>query len=213
MGCLSTFSPPPRRSHGGSLAASATRILRYRVYISDVRAFSTCGELQVERRADSVYEDFPYSAIPLHPSVRLNYFVFALMFLTASSSFNETAFLYYDHLVTFPEEVRKIWRRRLTFLNILFIINRYTVCFGYIPIIYFTFNSPTDTAVSRILTFLASLLRSILDVSSRINRGQNDILRNSSRCAAYIRYPAILSIVTQTIITSTFFRCCIIFSV
>jgi len=55
----------------------------------------------------------------------------------------------------------------LTFLNILFIINRYTVCFGYIPIIYFTFHAPTDTAI----------------------------------CAAYIRYPPILSIVTQTIIT------------
>jgi len=89
--------------------------------------------------------------------------IFSLQCYTLAS----ITFLYYDHFITFPEEIRKIWKRRLSFLNILFIINRYTTCFGYIPIIYFTFHSSTGTAT----------------------------------CAAYIHYPSVLSIITQTIIT------------
>ncbi|KLO10769.1 hypothetical protein SCHPADRAFT_832009, partial [Schizopora paradoxa] len=53
-----------------------------------------------------------------------------------------TAFLYYDHIATFPQEVRTIWGRKLTFVNLLFLINRYTTFFGYIPIVYFIFNNP-----------------------------------------------------------------------
>jgi len=89
--------------------------------------------------------------------------IFSLQCYTLAS----ITFLYYDHLITFPEEIRKIWKHRLSFLNILFIINRYTTCFGYIPIVYFTFHSSTATTT----------------------------------CAAYIHYPSVLSIITQTIIT------------
>jgi len=64
-------------------------------------------------------------------------------------------------------EFRKIWKRRLSFLNILFIINRYTTCFGYIPIIHFLLRSPA----------------------------------NASECNAYVRYPAVLSIIAQVIMT------------
>jgi len=77
------------------------------------------------------------------------------------------SFLYYDHIITFPEEVRKIWKRRLSILNILFIINRYTTFFGYIPITYFIFNSPSDMTT----------------------------------CNQFVRFPAILSIITQAIIS------------
>jgi len=89
--------------------------------------------------------------------------IFALQCYTIAS----ISFLYYDHLITFPQEVRKIWKRRLSFLNVLFIINRYTTCFGYIPIMYFTFKSPTNTDI----------------------------------CDHYVIFPAILSIITQAIIS------------
>jgi len=89
--------------------------------------------------------------------------IFALQCYTIAS----ITFLYYDHLITFPQELRKIWKRRLSFLNILFIINRYTTCLGYIPIVYFIFRSPANTPM----------------------------------CNAYVRYPAVLSIITQIIIT------------
>jgi len=68
------------------------------------------------------------------------------------------SFLYYDHIITFSQELRKIWKRRLTILNTLFIINRYTTFFGYIPIAYFTFNSTSDvTDCSRFVLFPAAL--------------------------------------------------------
>ena len=57
------------------------------------------------------------------------------------------ALLYYDHIITFPQEYRKVWKRPLSFINILFLANRYSAFFGYIPIMYFTFNSPMDLNV------------------------------------------------------------------
>jgi len=78
----------------------------------------------------------------------------ALQYYTIAS----ISFLYYDHIITFSQEIRNIWKRKLSILNILFIINRYTTCFGYVPIAYFTFNSPSDIMeCSRFVRFPAAL--------------------------------------------------------
>jgi len=77
------------------------------------------------------------------------------------------AILYYDHILTFSDEFQKIWNRKISFINTLFIINRYMTGLGYIPIMYFIFHSPPDPAI----------------------------------CRNYIRFPAFLSIITQTIIS------------
>ncbi|KLO14338.1 hypothetical protein SCHPADRAFT_814660, partial [Schizopora paradoxa] len=58
------------------------------------------------------------------------------------------ACLYYDHLVTFPQEVEEFWKRKISFVSILFFVNRYATALGYIPIIYFIFWSPGNDEVN-----------------------------------------------------------------
>jgi len=69
--------------------------------------------------------------------------IFALQLYTVAS----ITVLYYDHIITFSEEVGKIWNRKISFINTLFIINRYITSLGYIPIAYFMFHSPPETAM------------------------------------------------------------------
>lgn len=47
---------------------------------------------------------------------------FVLIFLAA--------FLYYDHALTFSEEVRRIWRAPLSKGSLWFLVNRYLAFFG-----------------------------------------------------------------------------------
>lgn len=56
--------------------------------------------------------------------------------------------LYYDHLLTFPAEVQRIWTRRLTLSSILFLVNRYVVFGGYIFVLYIEFFPPKSIEVS-----------------------------------------------------------------
>ncbi len=118
--CPSTFSPPPRRSHEGSLAGSARRTVRFSDYNFNVRALRTVAnydsDFYLRRFSLQCYTLASISSFRVIPSFDL------YRYKTNPLSFHETAFLYYDHIVTFPEEVRKIWKRRLSFLNILFII-------------------------------------------------------------------------------------------
>lgn len=41
-----------------------------------------------------------------------------------------SAFLYYDHALTFSEEVRRIWRAPLSKGSLWFLLNRYLAFFG-----------------------------------------------------------------------------------
>ncbi len=59
-----------------------------------------------------------------------------------------SAFLYYDHLLTFAQELEVIWKAKPSFVNALFILNRYITFFGYVPILIFLFYSPSDDTVS-----------------------------------------------------------------
>ncbi|TDL15691.1 hypothetical protein BD410DRAFT_902465 [Rickenella mellea] len=55
--------------------------------------------------------------------------------------------LYYDHLVTLPTEIERIWRPKLSPISVIFLLNRYVTCFGYVPIMFFFFDSPNDSHV------------------------------------------------------------------
>ena len=59
-----------------------------------------------------------------------------------------SALLYYDHFLTFPQEVERIWKAKWTFVNVLFLVNRYLTFLGYIPIVFFLFDSPMSNQVS-----------------------------------------------------------------
>ncbi|TDL15684.1 hypothetical protein BD410DRAFT_796160 [Rickenella mellea] len=52
--------------------------------------------------------------------------------------------LYYDHVLTLPTEIERIWRPKLSPVSVIFLLNRYLACLGYIPIIFFFFDSPHD---------------------------------------------------------------------
>ncbi|TDL23561.1 hypothetical protein BD410DRAFT_802782 [Rickenella mellea] len=55
-----------------------------------------------------------------------------------------TAILYYDHILMLPEEIQHIWRQKLSPVSVIYLLNRYLTFFGYIPILFFMFNSPHD---------------------------------------------------------------------
>ena len=48
-----------------------------------------------------------------------------------SLTFSYPAILYYDWVITFSEEVARIWKRRVTASSVLYIINLYSSLFGY----------------------------------------------------------------------------------
>lgn len=46
------------------------------------------------------------------------------------------AILYYDFVLTIPQEVERYWKRRLSWGSALFFLNRYSSVLSHIPIIY-----------------------------------------------------------------------------
>lgn len=63
-------------------------------------------------------------------------------------SMSTLAILYYDHLIMFPTEMDRVWKRRWTFSSVLYLINRYSTSIGYIPIMFFSFSPPDSIQVS-----------------------------------------------------------------
>ncbi|KAH8119259.1 hypothetical protein DFH11DRAFT_1563932 [Phellopilus nigrolimitatus] len=76
--------------------------------------------------------------------------------------------LYYDHIITFHLEIKQIWRQKFSLSSYIFILNRYLTFFGYIPIVYFLFNSPDNdkvcTAFARIPGSLSTTTQCIIAV-------------------------------------------------
>ena len=64
----------------------------------------------------------------------------------------QTALVIYDHILTFTEEIRKIWSRRFTLASIIFLSNRYISLAGYIVVMnFFASNRVSETAYVIIL--------------------------------------------------------------
>ena len=58
------------------------------------------------------------------------------------SCVDETAaILYYDHLITFFEELQYIWRRPLSMASAWFLVNRYTPFLGNVVVLVIQFDS------------------------------------------------------------------------
>ncbi|EJD06325.1 uncharacterized protein FOMMEDRAFT_16941 [Fomitiporia mediterranea MF3/22] len=72
--------------------------------------------------------------------------------------------LYYDHLLTFRMEAKRIWYRQLTISSVLFLLNRYITFFGYIFVIYLNFFPPTSVIVCKRFIRVGSFLSLITQV-------------------------------------------------
>ena len=64
----------------------------------------------------------------------------------------QPALVIYDHILTFTEEIRKIWSGRFTLASIIFLSNRYFSLAGYIVLMnFFVSNRVSETAYMIIL--------------------------------------------------------------
>ena len=70
--------------------------------------------------------------------------------------FTGVALLYFDHAITLPLEIRRIWCTRFTGASLLFLINRYVPAFGYVPVVLGLFNPPWNIHVSLVLCIFFS---------------------------------------------------------
>ena len=52
-----------------------------------------------------------------------------------------TAILYYDHLITFSEELRYIWKRSFSMASAWFLVNRYIPFLGNVVVLVVRFDS------------------------------------------------------------------------
>ena len=59
-----------------------------------------------------------------------------------------TAVVVYDWILTFPDEMRLIWRHRWTGAKALFLLNRYLIIVFFVTAIPFDQLSGSDNAVS-----------------------------------------------------------------
>ncbi|KAF7350225.1 hypothetical protein MVEN_01325800 [Mycena venus] len=54
-------------------------------------------------------------------------------------------FLYFDHLITFGDEIRYLWKKTKTASTYSFLLNRYLAFFGDIAVTYFVFNTVPES--------------------------------------------------------------------
>ncbi|KAF8510934.1 hypothetical protein BU17DRAFT_97679 [Hysterangium stoloniferum] len=77
------------------------------------------------------------------------------LFVAKAYSIGIFALASYEYVITFGDEVRQIWQKKLSFVTILWIVNRYLMLFGFIPIELFIFAQiDTDMYEWLILSFL-----------------------------------------------------------
>lgn len=65
-----------------------------------------------------------------------------------------TAVLIYDWILTFPDEIRFIWRPKLTGARVLFLVNRYFFVLFYTSQVVFNFASGFNNTVSALVRIL-----------------------------------------------------------
>ncbi|EJD03110.1 uncharacterized protein FOMMEDRAFT_156482 [Fomitiporia mediterranea MF3/22] len=94
--------------------------------------------------------------------------------------------LYYDFVLTFHQEIQRIWKQKISIVSCIFVLNRYLTCLGYIPIVYFLFNSPTSDK--------AYVPSRVLAESHWLN------IICCLRCTAFARFPGALSTITQSFV-------------
>ena len=69
----------------------------------------------------------------------------------------EAVLLYYDYLLTLPDEVDRLWHRRpYSWASIVFFANRYIALLGHVPFVYSVYADPCKMGVSPILRLLSA---------------------------------------------------------
>jgi hypothetical protein len=63
------------------------------------------------------------------------------------------AVIYYDHILTFSEEMHLMWSRPFTRGSWVFLLNRYVAFVGYIAVTVFSFTIPSMVACGRFIWF------------------------------------------------------------
>ncbi|TDL18260.1 hypothetical protein BD410DRAFT_728733, partial [Rickenella mellea] len=101
--------------------------------------------------------------------------------------------LYYDHIVTLPTEIERIWRPKLSPISVIFLLNRYLTCFGYVPIMFFFFDSPNVSKVRFIQLHFYNFAQETTFLK----------LTRYSRCLEFSRYPGVLCAISQVLIGAT----------
>ncbi|KLO16183.1 hypothetical protein SCHPADRAFT_224753 [Schizopora paradoxa] len=62
--------------------------------------------------------------------------------VTQSYILASSVVLFYDFILTIPQEVKCIWSRKLKLVDVLVLALRYTAVFGYIPALVMAFAVP-----------------------------------------------------------------------
>ncbi|KAL5498765.1 hypothetical protein ACEPAH_2120 [Sanghuangporus vaninii] len=88
--------------------------------------------------------DPPIRILPVDPPMAIFFRFFIKYYVLASITL-----LYFDHIITLPLEVRRIWCARFTGATFLFLLNRYIPFLGYIPVVFGMFNPPWTITYTR----------------------------------------------------------------
>ncbi|KAI9068857.1 hypothetical protein FKP32DRAFT_1560931 [Trametes sanguinea] len=87
------------------------------------------------------------------------------------------AILYYDFVLTIPQEIERFWTRKLSWPSFLFFLNRYLSVIGHIPVI---------------IEFFAVIPESL--------SCQREVNTHSRRCREYQQYHRVISIIIQGVV-------------
>lgn len=114
------------------------------------------------------------------------------------------AIVAFDHIVTFPAEVRTIWKTRRTVASAIFIINRYFSLVGYIVVTYFQCVSQNTTVRSSSFMFKILHWHTLNSCSSYISLHDCTQIQpsfaDSERCIKFSRFIAVLGLANQVAI-------------
>ncbi|KAJ7206854.1 hypothetical protein GGX14DRAFT_637094 [Mycena pura] len=109
-------------------------------------------------------------------------------------------FLFWDHLITFGDEVRFLWKRTRTPSTYCFLLNRYLAFFGYITIAVFTFTVPDSVRETFIYIPFTCSDMCLPVVGYPISFHSIERSCSVSRCKRVNVFRQILLIMNQTII-------------
>jgi len=80
------------------------------------------------------------------------------LFTAKAYSIGIWALALYEYVITFGDEVRQVWRKKFSFVTFLWIMNRYLMLFGFLPIEYFIFASAnTDLTCENYIQYPAAM--------------------------------------------------------
>ncbi|KAH8810192.1 hypothetical protein DL96DRAFT_555770 [Flagelloscypha sp. PMI_526] len=83
--------------------------------------------------------------LPASPLGRGSKLEMSDIFTSTNLKLSALAILYWDHILTLPEEIRYMWRRPISFGACLFFLNRYLSCVANVPRFLYMFSEGPST--------------------------------------------------------------------